>query len=150
MGEYLRGFMNWEQNNWARLLQMAKFAYNNVKNASTGYTPFELNCSFHLQLFFEDTVDPCSRSCSVNKIAKGAKGTGRYLSIKPTPCPKTPKRAHDKGVKPWGYTTEEKVWLNSKYIKTKQNQKLKAKLFDFFRILHPVGKQSYKIDLYTK
>ncbi len=26
---------------------MAKFAYNNAKNASTGYTPFELNYGFH-------------------------------------------------------------------------------------------------------
>ena len=26
---------------------MAKFAYNNVKNASTGYTLFKLNCGYY-------------------------------------------------------------------------------------------------------
>ena len=26
---------------------MAKFAYNNSKNASTGHTPFKLNCGYH-------------------------------------------------------------------------------------------------------
>ena len=48
------------------------------------------------------------------------------------------------------YALGEKVWLNSKYIKTKQNQKLEAKFFGPFQILHPVGKQTYKLDLSTK
>ena len=26
---------------------MAEFAYNNAKNASSGPTPFELNCGYH-------------------------------------------------------------------------------------------------------
>ena len=37
---YFRAFVNFEQNNWARLLIMAEFAYNNTKNASTGHTTF--------------------------------------------------------------------------------------------------------------
>ncbi len=45
---YFKVFVNWEQNNWAKLLPMAKFAYNNAKNASTSYTPFEFNCGFDL------------------------------------------------------------------------------------------------------
>ena len=40
--------------------------------------------------------------------------------------------------------------MNSKYIKTKQNRKLKAKLFEPFRILHPIGKQAYKLELPKK
>ena len=47
MEAYLRAFVNFEQNDWARLLPMAEFAYNNAKNASTGFTPFELNCGYH-------------------------------------------------------------------------------------------------------
>ena len=42
------------------------------------------------------------------------------------------KRAHDKGVKPRSYAPGDKVWLNSKYIKTKQNRKLEAKFFGPF------------------
>ena len=48
MEAYLRAFVNFEQNDWARLLPMAEFAYINAKNASTGHTPFELNCGYHL------------------------------------------------------------------------------------------------------
>ena len=43
-----------------------------------------------------------------------------------------------------------KIWLNSKYIKTKRNQKFEAKFFRLFRILYPVGKQAYKIQLLKK
>ena len=63
---------------------------------------------------------------------------------------KSQKRAHDKVVKPRSYAPGDKVWLNNKYIKTKQNQKLEAKFFRPFRVLHPVKKQAYKLELPKK
>ena len=58
-----------------------------------------------------------------------------------------PKRAHNKGTTLRSYVPGEKVWLNSKYIKTKRNQKLEAKFFGSFRVLQPVGNQAYKLEL---
>ena len=43
-------------------------------------------------------------------------------------------------MKPKSYVTSNKVWLISKNIKTKQNQKLEAKFFGPFRVLHFEGK----------
>ncbi len=60
------------------------------------------------------------------------------------------KRYHNKHAKPKSYAIGEKVWLNSKYIKTKRNRKLEAKFFRPFRVLHPVGKQAYKLELLKK
>ena len=60
---------------------------------------------------------------------------------------KLEKKIHDKGVKPRSYAPSDKVWLNNKYIKTKQNRKLEAKSFEPFQILHLVGKQAYKLEL---
>ncbi len=70
MEAYLRAFVNWEQDNWAKLLPMAEFAYNNVKNTSTGHTPFELNYGYHPRVSFEKDVDPRSRSRSANELVE--------------------------------------------------------------------------------
>ena len=66
---YLRAFVNWEQNDWARLLPMAEFVYNNSKNASIGHTLFELNCGYHPYFFFEDKCNTHFRSFSAKGLA---------------------------------------------------------------------------------
>ncbi len=60
MEAYLWTFDNSEQNDWARLLLIAEFAYNNAKNASTSHTLLELNYGFHPQIFYKENVDLCS------------------------------------------------------------------------------------------
>ena len=63
---YLWAFVNFEQNNWARLLPMAKFVYNNAKNTSTGHTFFKFNCNYHFCVFFKEDTNLYSKL----KIAK--------------------------------------------------------------------------------
>ncbi len=70
METYLRAFVNWEQDDWARLLPMAEFASNNVKNASTSHTPFKLNFGYYPRVSFEEAIDPYSRSRSANELAE--------------------------------------------------------------------------------
>src|SRR5258707_5008565 len=48
--QYLQGYMNYQQDNWATLLPMAKFAYNNAMNATTGVSPFFANKGYHLEI----------------------------------------------------------------------------------------------------
>ena len=60
------------------------------------------------------------------------------------------KQAYNKDFKPRNYTTGDKVWLNSKFIKTKQNEKFKTKFFESFQVLNPVDKQAYKFKLSRK
>ncbi len=73
MEAYLRVFVNWKKDDWARLLLMAEFAYNNVKNASTGHISFKLNYDYHPRVFFEEDVDSCSKSRFANKLVKELK-----------------------------------------------------------------------------
>ncbi len=60
---------------------------------------------------------------------------------------KLQKQAHNKAVKLGSYAPSNKVWLNSKCIKTKQICKLKAKFFSLFWVFHLIGNQVYKLKL---
>ena len=119
---------------------MAKFAYNNTKNASTGHTSFELNCGYHSRMSYEDKVDPRSKSKSANKVSAELRELMIVYWENLHHAQEFQKRAHDKGVKPRSYIPGDKVWLNSKYIKTKQNQRVEAMFFGPFQVLHPIGK----------
>ena len=132
MEAYLQAFVNFEQNDWARFLPMAEFAYNNAKNASTGHTPFELNCGFHPRMSYEEDVDPRSQSKSADELSAELRELMIVCRENLHHAQELQKRAHDKGAKPRSYSPGEKVWLNSKYIKTKRNQKLEAKFFGTF------------------
>ena len=71
MEVYFWAFINFKQNDWAKLLLIAEFAYNNAKNASTGHMLFELNCSYYPQMSYKDDINPRSKSKSVeNLLAK--------------------------------------------------------------------------------
>ena len=147
MEAYLQAFVNFKQNDWARLLSMAEFAYNNAKNSSTNHMPFELNCGFHLCVSFEKNTDPPSQSKSANELSVELQDLMTVCRENLHHTQQLQKRAHNKGIKPRSYVPGDKVWLNNKYIKTKRNRKLEAKFFRPFRVLHPVEKQAYKFKL---
>ena len=59
---YLRAFVKYKQDNWARFLPIAEFAYNNAKYAIMKYTPFKLNYGYHSRFSYKYDIDPYSRS----------------------------------------------------------------------------------------
>jgi hypothetical protein len=53
MEQYLRGFCNYEQDNWVELLPLAEFAYNTSIHHSTCMTPFWANYHYHPSMQFK-------------------------------------------------------------------------------------------------
>ncbi len=88
---------------------MAEFAYNNAKNASTGYTLFKLNCGYHPRVSFEEDVDPRLRFRSANELAEELKELMEVCYQNLFHAQELQKRAYDKGVKSCSYTPDEKV-----------------------------------------
>ena len=99
---------------------------------------------------YEEDVDPCSQPKSADKLSAELRELIIVFRENLYHAQELQKRAYDKGVKPWSYAPGKKVWLNSKYIKTKRNRKMEAKFFGPFRMLYPVGKQEYKLELPNK
>ena len=129
---------------------MAKFTYNNAKNPSTGHMPFELNCGYHPQISHKEDVDPRSQSKAADELSAKLREIMIFCQENLHHAQEFQKRTHNKGVKSRSYAPGEKVWLNSKYIKTKRNRRLEAMFFRPFRMLHLVGKQAYKLKLPKK
>ncbi len=123
---------------------MAEFAHNNAKNASIGYTPFKLNCGYYPRVSFKEDVDPCSRSRSANKLAKEPRELMEVYCQNLLHAQELQKKVHNKGVKSCSYAPGKKVWLNSKYIKTKRNKKLESKFFGPFQVLQT--RATYKVE----
>ena len=147
MEAYLQAFVNFERNDWAKLLPMAKFAYNNAKNSSTGHTPFELNCDYHPCISFEENTNLHSQSKLADELSAKLQDLMTVCRKNVYHAQKLQKRAYNKSIKPRSYIPSDKVLLNNKYIKTKRNRKLEAKFFRPFQVLHPVRKQAYKLKL---
>src|SRR5260370_25106096 len=58
--QYLHTYMNYQQDNWAPLLPLVEFTYNNTASMTTGVSPFFVNKGYHPRL----TMDPIAPSSS--------------------------------------------------------------------------------------
>ena len=99
---------------------------------------------------YKEEVNPRSKSKSTDELSVKLRELMIVCYENLHHAQKLQKQAHDKSVKPRSYAFGNKVWLNSKYIKTKQNQMLEGKFFGLFRVLYPIGKQVYKLELTRK
>jgi hypothetical protein len=62
--QYLWIFGNYHQTNWAKLLPLAEFAYNNTLSATTGVSPFFANKEYHPSLSIHPELDLSSACVS--------------------------------------------------------------------------------------
>jgi hypothetical protein len=53
MEQYLRAYINYQQDNWAQYLPLTKFATNNHVSKTTGLLPFFTKYGMHPKLDFE-------------------------------------------------------------------------------------------------
>ena len=89
---------------------------------------------------YEEKVNPRSQSKSTDELSEKFRELMVVCRKNLYYAQELQKRAHDEGFKPCSYAPGEKIWLNSKYIKTKCNQKLETKFFGPFQVLHSVEK----------
>ena len=74
--QYLRIFVNYQQDNWEHILPLAEFAYNNTQHSATSVTPFFANKGFHPRLEVSLNSVP---SESAHEMASDLKELHQYL-----------------------------------------------------------------------
>lgn len=123
---------------------MTEFAYNNIKNASTGHILFGLNFGYYSRISFKKEFNLRLRSQSTDELARKLRKLMEVYYQNLLHAQELQKNVYDKGGKSQSYTPSKKVWPNSKYIKTKEKKRLENKFFRPFWVFYTVRKQIIK------
>lgn len=75
---YLRSYVAYLQNDWAKWTPSAEFAYNNQKSESTNMSPFFANHGFHPRM----GIEPCQVDVSLNERNRAQQEMGISFATK--------------------------------------------------------------------
>lgn len=148
--QYLRSFVNYDQDNWVELLPLGQFAYNNSLQASTKLTPFFANFGYHPHL---NITMSSSDSSSLSSLAQqkferlrklhsslrtellhSQEAQNRNANLHRLPSP--------------SFVVGDKVWLLRRNIRTaRPSSKLDHKKLGPFAIVRCISNVAYELAL---
>ena len=88
---------------------MAKFAYTNAKNANTGHITFQLNYEYHPWVFYEEDINPCSKSKLADELSAELQELITIYWENLDHAQELQKQAHNKGLKPKSYAPDNEI-----------------------------------------
>ena len=152
--QYLRSYLNYQEDNWAPIQALAEFAYNATVHSSTGRSPFEI-------VYGEV---PRSDMLTLEEVQKysatrgsSAKNESLMERIRATreEVTKSLARAQSYQARRYNefhcdvdYKVDQKVWLRIKNITIERlSQKLDWQRYGLYRIIERIGKLVYRFDL---
>jgi len=144
--QYLRVYVNYQQDDWASLIPLAEFAYNNAPHSATQVSPFFALQGFHpnITIYQEDVP-----SVEASKIAHSLDSLHEYLR-------EQLKIAQDqyrdatlgRRVEIPNLEPDSFCWLDARNIKTKRPmKKLDHKRIGPYRILEKVSTHARRLEL---
>ncbi len=145
--QYLRAFVNYQQDDWVRWLRMAEFTYNNACHSSLEVSP-------HYALTGRDAELDVELAPMVPEVpaardrAEALADMRKSLATRLQEAAKTQARYADRKTQPRSYRVGDKVYLSGRNIKTtRPSGKLDFKYHGPFAITAAVGRQTYRLDL---
>jgi hypothetical protein len=146
--QFLRCYVNYEQDNWVALLPMAQMAYNGSKNATTGMTPHFANYGKEIEIE-RAPLEIRKRSQQGEISAKKLKDLHEKLRLDLEFTSARMKECYDKRHQEAPPFREgEKVFLLRRNIKTKRpSEKLDHRKLGPFKIRKKLGTLSYELEL---
>jgi len=132
---YLRSYCNYEQNDWASMLAMAEYAYNNSKHSVTKISPFYANYGFEARTTWPTEIQ--FRNPASEMYGHYMTGVHKRLTERLKEAVETMKKHYNKRRKEIApFKKGELVLLNGKNIRAKHRcKKLEDKMLGPFEIL---------------
>lgn len=146
---YLRAFVNEQQNDWASLLPMAEFAYNNSRHSSTGKTPFEIvfGRNARLPLAPEDVRLEGEVPAAMDR-AERMRSARTSLEEHLRSAQETQARTYNKKHTHVTFQPGDHVLLSAKHLRLHlPSRKMTARFIGPFEVLSAVGTQAYRLRL---
>ena len=148
--QYLRNYVNYQQNDWIQWLSFAEFAYNNSVHSTTDVfsfkTMYEWNFKFveKMQISRTKLQVPATR-----KHVKNVISLKKILENKWQLTWKQQTKNYDKRRITQKYYVKNKVWLNAKNINSiKSLKKLDYKFLKPFEIIKLIEFKTYMLQLF--
>ena len=150
--QYLRAFINWEQNDWAQWLPHAQLVYNSSKHAILGASPFEYLYGTTPGMTIRGEDDACLREAPAAKDRiLQMRALRKELSERLQAAYVQQGKYYDQKHQPQSFRTGDEVMLRSTHIRTSRpKMKLDHRMLGPFKVLEPIGKQSYRLKLPPK
>jgi hypothetical protein len=144
---YLRVFVNQEQDDWAKLLSIAEFAYNNSIHSATGETPFYANMLRHPKIGI-DIVPHDGASQKAKDVAGRLEELHSEMRKRLEEVNKKYAEQFNKHTKEKEYRVGDQVWLNIKNVKVdRPSQKLYWKKAGPYKIIEKVNNHAYRLKI---
>lgn len=150
LGQYLRVFSNYEQDDWATLLPQAEFAYNSTLHSTIGMTPFEAYCGRQPRRSFLEPPAPVSENEDPQASQWHQEMVSLHRRVKDAilKAQETHRHYYNRGRRDPQFKVGEKVWLAATNIKRlRDNEKLNYKQLGPYEVDEKVGSNAYRLRL---
>jgi hypothetical protein len=165
--QYLRMYVDYNQSNWAGMLDLAEFTYNNSQHSSTGHSPFFANYGYH-PLHPSSLVNPDGSPISPSvpsaishldklkslhttlqtNLKAAQESYSKYYNRKVKDIMQEEEDAEGNPIRVPLFKVGDLVWLNRKNIKTtRPSNKLDHRLLGPFKIIKRVSDLAFTLDL---
>ena len=148
--QYLRSYVNYEQDDWVPLLPMAQFAYNSADTSTTKVSPFYANYGYEPEAYREpiegtEAQSATERATKIRDLQKELRQELLFVQERMTTY------ANKKRLKVPTLEEGDKVYLLRKNVKTKQpSDKLDYKKIRPFQISEKLSDTNFRLSLPTK
>jgi RNase H-like domain found in reverse transcriptase/Reverse transcriptase (RNA-dependent DNA polymerase)/Integrase zinc binding domain/Chromo (CHRromatin Organisation MOdifier) domain len=149
--QYLRCYVNEQQDNWVELLPLAQFAHNSAKNQTTGTSPFFANYGYEPEAYRQPRQDETKAQQAMVLVEK-LQGIHHQLARDiEFNNQRMQEYANKHRITEPSMKRGDKVYLLRKNIQTQRpSNKLDFKKVGPFEILEVIGRVNYKLKLPEK